>query len=118
MGRGSQSTRQKRRAALWRRDKQPDGTRICYLCGVVVSKSTFTMDHVVPVDQSGSNDLENLAICCFSCNQEKNTKSFEEYIVGKPSLISEVAARKIKPESFRKLMQMRGIRLLRYRKAS
>ena len=76
------------------------------------------MDHIIAVDAGGSNDIDNLAICCFSCNQEKNTKSFEEYIVGKPSLISEVAARKIKPESFRKLMQMRGIRLLRHRKAS
>ena len=31
----------------------------------------FTLDHIVPIDQGGKNDLENLALACFHCNRRK-----------------------------------------------
>ncbi len=31
----------------------------------------FTVDHVVPLDLEGSDDLENLALACFHCNRRK-----------------------------------------------
>jgi len=35
----------------------------------------FTIDHIVPISQGGSNDLENLALACFHCNRKKYVKS-------------------------------------------
>lgn len=31
----------------------------------------FTIDHVVPLSQGGSDDAENLALACFHCNRRK-----------------------------------------------
>ncbi len=35
----------------------------------------FTIDHVMPVSQGGSNNLQNLALACFHCNRKKYVKS-------------------------------------------
>jgi len=32
----------------------------------------FTIDHVVPVSESGDETLENLALACFHCNRRKS----------------------------------------------
>lgn len=31
----------------------------------------FTVDHVIPLDLDGSDDLNNLALACFHCNRRK-----------------------------------------------
>lgn len=31
----------------------------------------FTVDHVIPLDLGGTDDLENLALACFHCNRRK-----------------------------------------------
>lgn len=31
----------------------------------------FTVDHIVPVSQSGTSTLDNLALACFHCNRRK-----------------------------------------------
>ena len=31
----------------------------------------FTIDHVIPLSQGGSDDAENLALACFHCNRHK-----------------------------------------------
>ena len=31
----------------------------------------FTIDHVIPLSQGGSDDAENLALACFHCNRRK-----------------------------------------------
>ena len=35
----------------------------------------FTVDHVIPLSQGGTNDLENLALACFYCNRQKSNKT-------------------------------------------
>ena len=35
------------------------------------SLDTFTVDHIQPVANSGSDDLENLAFACHNCNNRK-----------------------------------------------
>jgi 5-methylcytosine-specific restriction endonuclease McrA len=32
----------------------------------------FTVDHIVPLAQGGSNRLDNLALACFHCNRRKS----------------------------------------------
>jgi hypothetical protein len=34
----------------------------------------FTIDHVIPINQGGTNDLHNLALACFHCNRQKSNK--------------------------------------------
>lgn len=34
----------------------------------------FTIDHILPVSLGGSNDLENLALACFTCNRQKSNQ--------------------------------------------
>jgi len=48
----------------------------CYLCGKNLrkkhgKKNSRTIDHVKPISKGGNNDLDNLRLCCFSCNQKK-----------------------------------------------
>ena len=35
---------------------------------------SFTVDHVIPIAQGGSNSVENLALACFHCNRRKSNK--------------------------------------------
>jgi hypothetical protein len=35
------------------------------------SLDTFAIDHIVPITESGSDDLDNLAFACHNCNNRK-----------------------------------------------
>ncbi|WP_186483984.1 HNH endonuclease [Synechococcus sp. A15-127] len=37
------------------------------------------IDHTIPVARGGTNKIENLALICARCNQEKDAKTPEEY---------------------------------------
>ncbi|NEO84257.1 MAG: HNH endonuclease [Spirulina sp. SIO3F2] len=43
-------------------------------CPEAYCPDSFTVDHVVPRQQGGTDDLENLAWACFGCNGRKHTK--------------------------------------------
>ncbi len=34
----------------------------------------FTVDHILPASEGGSDTLENLALACFHCNRHKSDK--------------------------------------------
>jgi exopolyphosphatase/pppGpp-phosphohydrolase len=34
----------------------------------------FSIDHVIPINIGGSNNLDNLALACFHCNRRKGSK--------------------------------------------
>lgn len=53
---------------------------VCYYCGkeIIFSKD-LTVDHLIPVSRGGKTVEENLAICCYQCNQEKANMTEEEY---------------------------------------
>jgi len=34
----------------------------------------FTIDHIVPISEGGTGELENLALACFHCNRKKFDK--------------------------------------------
>jgi len=34
----------------------------------------FTVDHVIPLTQGGTNTLDNLALACFHCNRRKSDR--------------------------------------------
>ncbi|MDJ1180211.1 HNH endonuclease signature motif containing protein [Roseofilum sp. BLCC_M91] len=48
----------------------------CYWCGCILSPQQITLDHQIPRSKGGSNSLENLRICCFSCNNQRGNSLF------------------------------------------
>lgn len=46
----------------------------CGHCGVRLTGSTATVDHVVPVKNQGTNEERNLVCLCKKCNQEKGSR--------------------------------------------
>ena len=53
-------------------------TRASYLCEYCHTSELwqyvrFTVDHIIPLSQGGSTELENLCLACFHCNRRKST---------------------------------------------
>jgi len=44
----------------------------CAQCG---SQENLTIDHVVPMSQGGTDEVENLQFLCRSCNSRKSDKA-------------------------------------------
>jgi hypothetical protein len=61
----------KHKSTVFRRDEST-----CVYCG---STENLTLDHIVPFLLGGSDDIENLACCCKSCNSSKGAKSLEKW---------------------------------------
>ncbi len=53
-------------------------SRRCAYCDVALG-SDFHVDHVLPVAKGGSNELNNLAVCCPKCNLAKHAKTVQEF---------------------------------------
>ncbi len=52
---------------------------ICYYCRTKLTPQ-FHIDHKNPIVKGGSHhDIDNLALACVQCNQEKHNKDVEEY---------------------------------------
>lgn len=52
---------------------------ICAYCGCQLDPETATADHMIPLSRGGSNNIENIAASCLSCNCSKKDKTPEEY---------------------------------------
>jgi 5-methylcytosine-specific restriction endonuclease McrA len=48
----------------------------CVYCG---NKRNLTLDHVVPKTKGGKTNFENCVTCCRYCNNEKGSKTIEEF---------------------------------------
>jgi len=46
----------------------------CQYCGTDVTKTTGTLDHVVPISRGGKTSWENIVTACESCNSQKGNK--------------------------------------------
>ena len=55
----------------------------CAYCGKWMPIGTATIDHIIPKSKNGTNSLDNLVVCCYDCNLEKNN----DYIVDRLDLI-------------------------------
>lgn len=50
-----------------------DGHR-CQYCG---STDALGLDHIIPMDEGGSHEAENLRVACHTCNSTKRNRSVE-----------------------------------------
>lgn len=57
----------RRRWAVLERDRFT-----CRYCGQFAPNVMLHVDHVVPVSEGGTDDLDNLVVACAACNQGKN----------------------------------------------
>ena len=51
----------------------------CMYCGINLDWSNLEIDHKLPVDRGGPNDIWNLQALCRPCNRRKGTHSDEEF---------------------------------------
>ncbi|MFH1685521.1 MAG: HNH endonuclease [Candidatus Micrarchaeota archaeon] len=49
---------------------------VCVYCG---KKNELQVEHVVPLDKGGRNDVTNLVIACKSCNSSKRNETPEDW---------------------------------------
>lgn len=77
----------KRRAAGQAPGKYDVGALLChydYKCRYCQCEvPPYHIDHVVPIAKGGTNDLDNLAILCPTCNMKKGVMSHEAFLVSK-----------------------------------
>lgn len=62
-----------------RRVSRPIETQ-CVYCGVTLTATTLTMDHVIPLSRGGSNLPANKAPACKDCNGDKAQLTAAEYL--------------------------------------
>lgn len=72
------STRAKRSPGYWRARaivlKAAGYLCVIHLQGICTGKATQT-DHIVPVSEGGTDDVENLRAACAECNAELNYRN-------------------------------------------
>ncbi len=62
-----------RRAVVWM-----SSNGVCGYCGMPTNPfHDFTVDHIVPLCENGTDDYENLMPCCSTCNYRKAGRSLE-----------------------------------------
>ena len=59
------------------------GTKVkCALTGrdIDITKDSYSLDHILPVDKGGTNELSNMEIVCPEANMSKSNMTNDEYI--------------------------------------
>lgn len=51
----------------------------CPYCSVILTASTFTLDHLIPTSRVANYSLSNLTVCCKICNEAKGILTHEEF---------------------------------------
>ena len=51
----------------------------CAICGKPVMYKKMTVDHIKPLSQGGTNEMNNLQLACHSCNRLKNNFMEDEF---------------------------------------
>ena len=54
--------------------------QVCAYCGVRLNSKTATADHKIPLSRGGKDRKSNTVLCCYTCNQEKGSKTYDEYM--------------------------------------
>ena len=95
----------------WREQLLREQRGLCMYCRASV-KLTSHIDHMVPVNQGGSNELANLQVLCAGCNLRKSDRTDEQFRYRYRSLLPlaprQMPQRKIRQNEFRTVAQASG----------
>ena len=66
----------KRLSIAWRERIRLRARNLCEYCRSQMNLTghDFTIDHIIPEAEGGSNDFANLCLCCFWCNNFKRAR--------------------------------------------
>ncbi len=68
--------RKSRRETVYRMlAKKHEGIVPCFVCGRHVKERNATLEHVTPLSKGGTDDMDNLAISHFQCNQRRGNST-------------------------------------------
>lgn len=60
---------------------EEEAGRTCYICGEVMQAGDLvTIDHVIPKNIGGKDEVWNLRCCCFRCNKDKGCQPIRGYV--------------------------------------
>lgn len=62
----------------------------CFYCGIVMNKDKLTIEHFLEVNHGGSNDMHNLCLSCYFCNQQVVGKSIVQKFKYREEMRSDV----------------------------
>ena len=69
----------------------------CPYCGVVMNRDRGwngrqapSRDHRIPVSRGGAHTIDNLLVCCRSCNEEKGSLLVEEFMAVRAGIASRI----------------------------
>jgi len=66
-----------RRETLYRMlGKRNNGTVPCFVCGRHVREKNATLEHIIPISKGGTDDMDNLSISHFQCNQRRGMEAY------------------------------------------
>ena len=65
------------------------GNGRCFYCGKKLKKEEMSIEHIIPLQEHGSNDIKNLFCSCKKCNQEKGNNILLKHIVAMENFIYE-----------------------------
>ncbi len=51
----------------------------CELCGISAEEKALEVDHIIPRNEGGSDDISNLQALCYSCNSMKRDKDNTDF---------------------------------------
>ncbi len=61
-----------RRETLYRMlAKKHRGIVPCYVCGQHVSENVATLEHIIPLSKGGTDEMANLSISHYTCNNRR-----------------------------------------------
>jgi hypothetical protein len=70
------------RDGAYRRHRDAVFERDRYCCVYCSATEDLTLDHVIPYSKGGSDEPDNLATCCRSCNSRKHARTPQEWLGG------------------------------------
>ncbi|MCY4490339.1 MAG: HNH endonuclease, partial [Thaumarchaeota archaeon] len=53
---------------------------VCAACGINSQKRPMDVDHIIPVNMDGNNDISNLQLLCHRCNREKRDRDNTDFV--------------------------------------
>lgn len=80
-----------------------DSFTCCY-CGSTPPKVVLEVDHIDPVANGGSNDMENLITACFDCNRGKSKQLLSSVAPPISSHFEQVSEKELQIKAHKKLL--------------